>query len=54
VVEGLIYSAGEGHQKAINVLLESGTLNGLIDVLNRAGLYRELRGRAEQEAVGSD
>lgn len=45
-----MYSAGEGHQEAINVLLESGTLGGLIDVLVRGDLYQQLRDGAEEEA----
>ena len=51
VVEEIIYTAGEGHQKAINVLLESGTMNGLIEVLLSGGLYQTLRHRAEEEAL---
>lgn len=50
VIDDVIYEAGEGHQKAINVLLESGNWSDLTQVLLRGGLYEALRNQAEAEA----
>lgn len=45
-VEELLYTAGDGHQKAISALLQMGDITGLIRILLRAGLYEKLRDAA--------
>ncbi|MEN8582129.1 hypothetical protein ABFP37_05375 [Burkholderia sp. RS01] len=50
-IEENVYVAGEGHQKAINALLEMADNGGLVDVLLRGGLQQRLRDRAQQEAA---
>jgi type I restriction enzyme R subunit len=49
-LEETIYLAGEGHQKAINVLLELSDNGRLRDILIRGGLQERLRERAEAGA----
>lgn len=50
-IEEIIYTAGDGHQKAINSLLEMADTGKLVEVLIRGGLQQRLRDRAEQEAL---
>ncbi|MGL3805637.1 type I restriction endonuclease subunit R [Paeniglutamicibacter sp. R2-26] len=50
-VEEIIYTAGEGHQKAINVLLELGGPEKIVEVLLAAGLQDRLRQRAQIDAM---
>ena len=50
-IEEIIYTAGDGHQKAINSLLEMADAGKLVEVLIRGGLQQRLRDRAEQEAL---
>lgn len=50
-IEEIVYVAGEGHQKAINALLEITDNGQLVDVLLRGGLQQRLRARAQQEAA---
>ncbi|KUG55494.1 restriction endonuclease subunit R [Kocuria rosea subsp. polaris] len=45
-IEGIIYTAGEGHQKATNVLLELSDDGRLLDILLKGGLHQRLRDRA--------
>jgi type I restriction enzyme R subunit len=45
-VEELLYTAGEGHEKAIATLLQMEDITGLIQILLRAGLYERLRSAA--------
>lgn len=45
-VEELLYTAGDGHEKAIAALLQMDDITGLIKVLLRAGLYERLRSAA--------
>lgn len=53
-VEEIIYTAGDGHQKATNVLLELGGPERIVEVLLAAGLQRRLRERAQLDAMGND
>jgi type I restriction enzyme R subunit len=48
-VEELLYTAGEGHQKAISALLQMDDITGLIRILLQAGLYEKLRDAAVGE-----
>ena len=50
-IEGIIYTAGEGHQKATNVLLELADDGRLIDILLKGGLHQRLRDRAGKDAI---
>lgn len=45
-VEELLYTAGDGHEKAIAALLQMDDITGLIKVLLQAGLYERLRSAA--------
>jgi type I restriction enzyme R subunit len=45
-VEELLYTAGDGHEKAIAALLQMDDITGLIRVLLQAGLYERLRSAA--------
>lgn len=45
-VEELLYTAGEGHEKAISALLQMDDIGGLIELLLQAGLYEGLRSAA--------
>ncbi|MGA1813316.1 type I restriction endonuclease [Frondihabitans sp. 4ASC-45] len=47
-VEELLYTAGEGHEKAISALLQMEDIGGLIKVLLQAGLYERLRSAARE------
>lgn len=47
-VEELLYTAGEGHEKAISALLQMEDIGGLIKVLLQAGLYERLRSAATE------
>lgn len=53
-VEEIIYTAGEGHQKATNVLLELGGPEKIVEVLLAAGLQDRLRERAQLDAMAND
>ncbi|WP_449373035.1 type I restriction enzyme subunit R domain-containing protein [Arthrobacter psychrolactophilus] len=50
VVEEAVYVAGEGHQKAINALLEMADAGKLVEVLLLGGLQQRLREKAEAES----
>jgi len=45
-VEELLYTAGDGHEKAIAALLQMDDISGLVKVLLQAGLYQRLRSAA--------
>ncbi|SJM57906.1 type I restriction endonuclease subunit R [Arthrobacter rhombi] len=49
-IDEIIYTAGEGHQKAINALLEMQGPGKLVDILLAAGLQERARNRAQQDA----
>lgn len=49
VIEEAVYVAGEGHQKAINALLEMADTGKLVEVLLLGGLQQRLREKAELE-----
>ncbi|MGP5033031.1 type I restriction endonuclease subunit R [Glutamicibacter arilaitensis] len=53
-VEELIYTAGEGHQQATNVLLELGGPEKIVEVLLAAGLQNRLRDQAQLDAMAND
>lgn len=50
VIEEAVYVAGEGHQKAINALLEMADAGKLVEVLLLGGLQQRLREKAEAES----
>ncbi len=54
VIEELIYTAGEGHQNAINVLLTLGSPEKIVDVLLSAGLQKRLREQAQKDAQDNE
>ncbi len=51
VVDEFIYTAGIGHQKAVNILIDTASTTGTVEVFLRAGLHQALRECAEQEAA---
>lgn len=54
VVEETIYTAGEGHQKAITALMEMADTGKLVEVLILGGLQQRLRDRAELAAAEAE
>lgn len=54
VIEELIYTAGEGHQNAINVLLTLGSPEKIVEVLLAAGLQKRLREQAQKDAQDNE
>ncbi|GAA1874733.1 type I restriction endonuclease subunit R [Paeniglutamicibacter psychrophenolicus] len=50
-IDEIIYTAGEGHQKAINVILEMSGTDKLVEILLLSGLQDDLRAQAEQDVL---
>jgi type I restriction enzyme, R subunit len=50
-IEKIVYVAGDGHQRAINALLEMADGGGLVDLLIRSGLQQCLRDLVQHEAA---